>query len=106
MDNRWIAVDLDGTLAFHGEWKGPEHIGEPLMPMVNRIKEWLSEGRKVKIFTARAQNPDNIPIVQEWLVKHGLPRLDVTNIKDYAMTELWDDRCIQVQRNIGEPVLN
>lgn len=39
-----------------------------------------------------------------WLVKHGLPDLEVTNVKDFAMLELWDDRCVQVLPNTGEQV--
>ena len=32
--------------------------------------------------------------------------LPVTNVKDLAMAELWDDRCIQVVANTGERVGN
>jgi hypothetical protein len=35
-----IGVDLDGTLAKYGEWRGVEHIGEPIPPMVDRVKGW------------------------------------------------------------------
>jgi hypothetical protein len=30
--------------------------------------------------------------------------LEVTNVKDLHMVELWDDRCVQVVSNTGEPV--
>ena len=33
----WIGVDLDGTLAHYGGWIGPDHIGDPIAPMVERI---------------------------------------------------------------------
>jgi len=36
--DQWIGVDLDGTLAKYGEWRGVEHIGEPIPPMVDRVK--------------------------------------------------------------------
>lgn len=49
----WIGVDLDGTLAEYDGWKGPSHIGKPIEPMVARVKEWLKEGKDVRIFTAR-----------------------------------------------------
>lgn len=40
----WIGVDLDGTLAHYDGWKGADHIGEPIPAMVERVKQWLSEG--------------------------------------------------------------
>jgi hypothetical protein len=33
-----------------------------------------------------------------------LPELEVTNVKDHRMIELWDDRCVQVTTNLGEPI--
>ncbi|MEI8285241.1 MAG: hypothetical protein WCG52_09650, partial [bacterium] len=53
----WIGVDLDGTLAeFIGDMS---FIGEPIMPMLNRVKTWLANGREVRIFTARAADEDS-----------------------------------------------
>lgn len=100
----WVGVDLDGTLAHWDGWKGIEHIGEPIQPMMARVNAWVSEGITVKIFTARASLPEQIPYIHDWLEKHGLPRLEVTNIKDFEMVELWDDRCIQVVPNTGMPL--
>ena len=100
----WIGVDLDGTLAHYTGWKGMEHIGDPVPPMVERVRKWIAEGVTVKIFTARACVPEQIHFVHEWLEKHGLPHLEVTNVKDFAMVELWDDKCIQVEPNTGRVV--
>lgn len=99
----WIGVDLDGTLAYYDQWRGEEHIGEPIPMMVARIKDWLSVGTTVKIFTARWNNGENqIKIIQDWLEqKCGLPRLEVTATKDFSMITLWDDRCVQVEENTG-----
>jgi len=72
--------------------------------MLDRVRRWLAEGKTVKIFTARASLPSQIPVVKAWLTKHGLPDLEVTNSKDFGMTELWDDRCVSVSHNTGEPV--
>jgi len=41
----WIGVDLDGTLAHYEGFKGAQHIGEPISPMVERVKRWLAEGK-------------------------------------------------------------
>jgi len=97
----WIGVDLDGTLAKYDGWKGPENIGEPVPDMMARVREWLAAGKDVKIFTARAWLPEQIPYVMAWLVKHGLPELEVVCVKDFGMIELWDDRCVTVEMNTG-----
>lgn len=49
----WIGFDLDGTLAKYDGWKGLDHIGDPVEPMVERIKKLHERGVKVKILTAR-----------------------------------------------------
>lgn len=106
----WIGVDLDGTLAHYDGWKGASHIGEPIEPMLTRVLAWLTEGKTIKIFTARVAIPEPgrslaIKHIHEWLESHGLPRFDITNVKDLAMETLWDDRAIQVAFNVGEPSL-
>lgn len=112
--NGWIGVDLDGTLAHYDGWKGAEHIGEPIKPMVDRVMSWLRGGREVRIFTARVSH-DGTPArerealnarkaIERWMLQHLGFVLPVTNVKDYAMVELWDDRAVQVRMNTGEPV--
>lgn len=49
----WYGFDLDGTLAKYDGWKGIDHIGEPVKPMVDLIKRMRGEGKVVKIMTAR-----------------------------------------------------
>ena len=60
----WYGFDLDGTLAVYDKWKGIDHIGNPVEPMVNLVKKMHDEGKKVKIFTARVAprpNPETKP---------------------------------------------
>lgn len=104
-DGFWVGVDLDGTLACCDKWRGAEHIGPAIPEMLERVHGWLAEGKTVKIFTARASCPGQIPFVKRWLEEHGIGHLEVTNIKDYRMIELWDDRCVQVVPNTGVPVV-
>lgn len=113
-DSGWIGVDLDGTLAKYDGFQGIEKIGDPIMPMVNRVKAWLAAGKNVKIFTARYHG-HGMPLIgggeadvktpiEEWCRKHIGQVLDITNAKDFGMIELWDDRCVQVEANTGIPV--
>lgn len=109
--NGWIAVDLDGTLAHYDGWNGPENIGDPIPSMVSRIKKWLSDGKDVRILTARAAHSNGtgprrqaIDAIHSWTEKHIGQKLEVTNSKDAEMLELWDDRAIQVKPNTGQRV--
>jgi hypothetical protein len=99
----WIGVDLDGTLATYDGWKGPEleHIGQPVPMMLKRVKRWLAEGRDVRIFTARACIPEQVPPVLAWLRNHLGRELPVTCSNDLHMVELWDDRAVQIVPNVG-----
>ena len=97
----WTGVDLDGTLAYWDHSLSMETIGEPVPAMLALVKKMIHNGVRVKIFTARAQDPDQLPIIRKWLTKNGLSGLEITNVKDYAMQRLYDDRCIQVERNSG-----
>lgn len=106
----WIGVDLDGTLATYHEWVSLYHFGEPVKPMVERIKAWLEEGLEVKVFTARcsglslAEAHKFRKALGEWLEAAGLPHLSATCVKDYNMLELYDDRAVQVEINTGQLV--
>ncbi len=100
----WIGVDLDGTLARDLGSARWDEIGSPIEPMLMRVKRWIAEGHTVKIFTARASSPKQVMAIKEWLASCGLPDLEVTNVKDLHMIELWDDRCVQVTTNLGEPI--
>jgi len=102
----WVGIDLDGTLCQYDYWRGKEHIGSPIPLMFDKVKEWISEGKTIKIFTARAHDPEAIPFIRDWLRKYDLKNLDgsdleITNVKDYGMIELYDDRAVQIIPNTG-----
>lgn len=109
-DEAHYGCDLDATLAEHNGWKGPLHIGKPIPKMVERIKQHLANGERVKIFTARYSEPDLdirkaiVEAIQDWTEKHIGQRLEVTNEKTYSMIGFYDDRAIQVVPNTGERV--
>lgn len=106
----WIGVDLDGTLAQWDHWHEAGVIGKPIEPMVERVRQWLAEGKSVRIFTARADENEagyktNMIGIRLWCQDVFGQVLPITNKKDRWMTELWDDRCIQVGLNTGQPVV-
>lgn len=121
----WIGFDLDGTLAFYDEWRGPTHIGEPILPMVNLVKEFLKEGKEVKIFTARvwaltlldwdmtAQNSAAFHeaveaelAIRKWCKEYIGQELPVTCMKYFNMIQLFDDRAVGVEKNTGRPIMD
>lgn len=115
----WIGFDLDGTLAEYGGWKGPQHIGAPIPGTIQLVKRYLAAGREVRIFTARvdggkaalsvgvkegAQYADVAAIravIERWCAEHIGVVLPITNIKDYGMDLLFDDRAVRIVRNTG-----
>lgn len=101
MGEAWIGVDLDGTLAWYDPGASLTEIGPPVEPMIHRVRQMLAEGWQVKIFTARAGEPQQLVLIQQWLKEHGLPPLEITNKKDFNMIRLYDDRCVQVESNTG-----
>lgn len=105
----WIGVDFDGTLAHYDGWKGEDHLGEPIPAMVERVKRWLAEGKRVKIFTARVapqgQSHSTLEAIRNnikgWCIQHIGQALEVTHEKDCLMIDLWDDRVTGVVTNEG-----
>jgi len=105
-DQSWIGVDLDRTLAFYDGYKGVGVIGEPIPLMVNRVKDFLKEGKKVKILTARANSRsqyrnEEIAAIKSWCMKVFGQELDVTSEKDHNMCQLYDDLVTKVIANTG-----
>lgn len=114
----WLGVDLDGTLARYDGWVNELHIGEPIAPMVERVKAWIAAGVRVKIVTARVAPGSQVNndgskrdieavrrVISAWCGAHLGVALEVTHEKDFGMIELWDDRVVQVETNTGRPVV-
>lgn len=108
--NGWHGVDLDGTLAEDHGWFGVEHIGPPIPLTVTRVKQWLTDGEEVRIVTARMGHPDpekrvlGRHAIEQWCLEHLGQVIPVTNEKDFAMIDLWDDRAVQVEFNTGRRI--
>jgi len=116
-DQAWIAVDFDGTLAFHDKWVPWDEFGQPIPLMLERVKAWLADGKDVRIFTARVGTAENeevclmsgetftremmIARLDNWCLEYIGRTLPLTATKDKFMVELWDDRAVQVVPNTG-----
>lgn len=99
------AVDLDGTLAHWDESEeyDPSKIGKAVPEMLDRVKGWLKDGKKVSIFTARVGESGAYPHIKKWLRDNGLPDdMEVTNIKRPHFARFHDDRAVAIQRNTGK----
>ena len=107
----WIGCDLDGTLAEYTGWKGWQHIGKPIQPMVDRLKRYMSRGLTVKIWTARCSKVSlarsNVTfeqmeqVIQDWTEIVFGKRLEVVTEKDCDMLFCFDDSVMQVEPNTG-----
>jgi len=95
----YVAFDLDGTLAEYHGWS--DEIGSPIKPMVDLLMQYVNRGVRVKIFTARANQSEQINIIKQWLSNNNLPDLEITCTKDYLMDHFYDDRAIRVEYNTG-----
>jgi hypothetical protein len=118
----WIGVDLDGTLAQYERGDidkyGVAYVGPPIQKMLARVKQWVADGKRVKIMTARAGIPAELdgserrrreeeqllvrPAIERWCLEHVGQVLEITCVKDFGMIELWDDRAVQIISNTGE----
>jgi len=110
----WIGVDLDGTLAVLDKFVSPSNIGAPIPLMVERVKQWYLEGKRIKIMTARVSPNFHKavglmkargiePAIKSWCHKHLGFVPELTCEKDHLMIELWDDiKLVNVKRNTGE----
>jgi predicted ABC-type ATPase len=107
----YIAVDLDGTLAEEsGGAFDPDKIGPPVPVMIKRVKNWLADGKEVKIFTARIAGLEGETyskteaLIKAWCYKNIGQELPVICEKDPSMLELWDNRAVAVETNTGKVV--
>jgi hypothetical protein len=90
-DLKWLAVDLDGTLA-ESVWR-PDNptseIGEPIAENVQKLYDAVAAGWKVVIHTARPST--DYEAIEGWLNHHGIPFKAIVTGKLLAAAYL-DDR--------------
>lgn len=102
------AFDLDGTLAERVKDYKPDEVGAPIPRMVQKVRELLSSGKKVIIFTASVgssneeYNKARRTAIEKFCKDNFGQVLPVTNVKSHDITRFWDDRAIPVVRNKGK----
>lgn len=98
------AVDFDKTLAeHHGEFI-PTKTGQPIMLMVQRVRDMLSLGKKVCIFSAAlGQDKHGVrkKVMEDFSQKYFGQILPMANVKTPNMVRFWDDKAVHVSPNSG-----
>ena len=97
----WYGVDLDETLAYYFGPIGNTEIGDPVMDIFLIVRKWLDEGKDVRLLTARASFPEEVPKIESWLTKYGIEKVVITNVKSPGMVMLLDDKAREVASNTG-----
>ena len=67
-NQKYVCIDLDGTIAHYEEWKGETHFGEPIEGVQEALNQISYAGWKIIIFTTRA----NRKLVAEYLQSHSI----------------------------------
>lgn len=101
----WVGVELDGVLAHADEPQSWSDIGPPVPAMMNRVRQWQMVGIEVKLFTGRAAEQSQLPVISSWLAENNLD-LSVTCKKDFRMSAFYDARSVHVIHNTGMPSLH
>ena len=87
--NTVVAVDFDGTLC---KSVFPD-CGEPIIEVVNFVKEIKKKGAKIILWTCR--EGEVLSIALDWCKEYGL-EFDYINENDPKRTELWGSDCRKV----------
>jgi hydroxymethylpyrimidine pyrophosphatase-like HAD family hydrolase len=89
-----IAVDFDGVIADHDEWKGSQFFGSPRRDVIEALHELRSEGWKIVIYSTRSTAE-----ISPYLIQNEIPfdeinqnsSVHTSGVKPVA-TVYWDDR--------------
>lgn len=70
---KWLAVDLDGTLAWPTWEPGQtrEIVGDPIPENIAKLQESIDAGFKIHIHTARPWS--HYELIEAWLEEHQIP---------------------------------
>lgn len=103
-ERQMIGVDLDGTMIKWDGWQGPEYLGAPLLPMIDRVRDLIRQGHDVWIYTARYGYPKDRSrtkeVLEGWSQIYFGKCLPITSDKA-GFDIMFDDRAIQMVPNTG-----
>jgi hypothetical protein len=68
-DQKYVCIDLDGTIAHYDEWKDVRHFGDPIPGVQDALQRLRTEGWKMIIYTTRR----NKKLVADYLNSHAIP---------------------------------
>ncbi|HLO13449.1 MAG TPA: hypothetical protein VK206_01375 [Anaerolineales bacterium] len=68
-DQKYVCVDLDGTIAHYKEWVEETHFGEPVAGVQAAFTKLRAAGWKIIIYTTRG----NQELVRDYLETHSIP---------------------------------
>lgn len=100
-----LVIDLDGTLTI--DFPGPYEHKRPNLEVVAKLRTYQQRGFQICIFTARNMrtyegevgkiNVHTLPVILEWLDRHGIPYDEVLVGKPWCGTSGFyvDDKAIR-----------
>lgn len=93
-----IAVDFDGVIHRYLQgWNNGIISHPPVDGAFENIRKLRAEGYQVVIHTTRADSPERIDAVKEWLIfwdGGDIAELEITNVKPKAIAYI-DDRAVR-----------
>ena len=103
-NQKYVCIDLDGTIAHYKAWEGETVFGEPIEGVQSALAQLQKENWKIIIYTTRS----NQTLIEGYLKQHSIP-FDYINYnpdqpenaiggKPYAEAYI-DDRAIQFNGN-------
>lgn len=110
-ENDYIGIDFDATLAHRKSGDSNRVLGEPIPQMLERVKSYVNNNIRVKIFTARAAHTgkalvSQLYLLRNWMHKYGLPELEISNVKCDKLRLLIDDKACRCEKNTGNIIFN
>lgn len=96
-----MSVDFDGVLhTYQSGWTGPEPTDPPEEGALVFIDTLISMGLKPVIVSSRADSPEGVRHIENWLEQHGFPALPVSHNKVQAIAYV-DDRAVRYDTGSG-----
>ena len=68
-NQKYVCIDLDGTIAHYEEWQGEDFFGEPVEGVQSALGQLRKEGWTVIIYTTRG----NQTLIEGYLEKNSIP---------------------------------